>query len=405
MFGWYTPAQNRYMQEKHSWGINFCANTCGACIRMSANAGKYFWGIIFEICIRTLPPALCNDIAPVFAHPWCKYIKIFFGELISVQIHAATCIHTWANTGKYFWRIIYVLVSCQGVSRTVRGTGATWRFSCHRKRPSSCYGTLNSWARGSAERIWGEFYILAWPIFGTLPANASANCDGEVCPRILRPCFFQGFSPPPQKKRSRPKFTPRIVGIPISLSRTLFLNADFLLGETTKSRCSAIGSPYLGVCALVLQKHVLCVPILHRWQGSWGKQIQEFVRMGHTLRLLDEVQEPGISSTRKPETQDSQHMLNQPRGFFPDLQALHSLYGGLFHCLNCRFPLLGWDHSFPLENSKITIWTTPGPSWKLPKNYLKMTKSVIFYWYFCGFKLIFSNFQDGFGVGQIVIFE
>ena len=26
-----------------------------------------------------------------------------------------TCIRTRANTGKYFWGIIYVLVSCQGV--------------------------------------------------------------------------------------------------------------------------------------------------------------------------------------------------------------------------------------------------------------------------------------------------
>ena len=27
---------------KISWGINFCANTCGACIRTRANTGKYF---------------------------------------------------------------------------------------------------------------------------------------------------------------------------------------------------------------------------------------------------------------------------------------------------------------------------------------------------------------------------
>ena len=65
---------------KNSWGIDFRADTCGACIRMSANTGKYFWGIIFEICIRTLAPALCIDIVPVFAHPWCQYIKIFLGN-------------------------------------------------------------------------------------------------------------------------------------------------------------------------------------------------------------------------------------------------------------------------------------------------------------------------------------
>ena len=27
---------------KISWGINICANTCGACIRTPANTGKYF---------------------------------------------------------------------------------------------------------------------------------------------------------------------------------------------------------------------------------------------------------------------------------------------------------------------------------------------------------------------------
>ena len=37
---------------------------------------KYFWGIILETCIRTLDPALCIDIVPVFAHPWCQYIKM-----------------------------------------------------------------------------------------------------------------------------------------------------------------------------------------------------------------------------------------------------------------------------------------------------------------------------------------
>ena len=44
-------------------------------------------------------------------------------------------------------------------------------------------------------------------------------------------------------------------------------------------------------------------PVLHRWQGSWGQQIQESVRTGHfanaspgTLKLLDEAREPGISS-------------------------------------------------------------------------------------------------------------
>ena len=105
---------------KNSWRINFCANTCGACSRVSANTGKYFKGIIFEICIRTLAPALCIDIVPVFAHPWCQYIKIFWGINFGANT-CGTCIHTRANTGKYSWRIIHVLVSCQGVIRSQEG--------------------------------------------------------------------------------------------------------------------------------------------------------------------------------------------------------------------------------------------------------------------------------------------
>ena len=82
-----TPRHKTDTCRKYSWGIDFGANTCAACIRTRANTRKYVWGILFEICIRTL--ALSLDIVPVFAHPWCQYIKIFLGELISVQIHAA----------------------------------------------------------------------------------------------------------------------------------------------------------------------------------------------------------------------------------------------------------------------------------------------------------------------------
>ena len=60
-------------------------------------------------------PALCVDIVPVFAHPWCQYIKIVLGINFGANT-CGTCIHTRANTGEYSWRIIYVLVSCQGVS-------------------------------------------------------------------------------------------------------------------------------------------------------------------------------------------------------------------------------------------------------------------------------------------------
>ena len=35
------------------------------------------------------------------------------------------------------------------------------------------------WSRRYAERIWGEFFILARRTVGKLPANFSANFDGE----------------------------------------------------------------------------------------------------------------------------------------------------------------------------------------------------------------------------------
>ena len=35
---------------KHSWVINFCANTCGVCIRTRANTGKYFEELFLPIC-------------------------------------------------------------------------------------------------------------------------------------------------------------------------------------------------------------------------------------------------------------------------------------------------------------------------------------------------------------------
>ena len=46
--------------------------------------------IIFEICIRTLAPALCIDIVPVFAHPGCQYIKIFWGNYFRCK-YTADC--------------------------------------------------------------------------------------------------------------------------------------------------------------------------------------------------------------------------------------------------------------------------------------------------------------------------
>ena len=54
---------------KHSWGINFYANTCGACIRTRANTGKYFRGGISRVLCQTLRGIHSVRIhaAPVFA--------------------------------------------------------------------------------------------------------------------------------------------------------------------------------------------------------------------------------------------------------------------------------------------------------------------------------------------------
>ena len=60
-------------------------------------------GNIFKVCIRTFAPSLRMDVVALFIHPWCQYIKTS-GEF------SCQCEYR-----KYSWRIIYVLVSCQGV--------------------------------------------------------------------------------------------------------------------------------------------------------------------------------------------------------------------------------------------------------------------------------------------------
>ena len=41
---------------------------------------------------------------------------------------------------------------------------------------------------------------------------------------------------------------------------------------------------------------------------------------GHTLRLLEEAQEVRRHQYPEPENQDSQHMIDQPRGSFPEFK-------------------------------------------------------------------------------------
>ena len=73
---------------------------------------------------------------------------------------------------------------------------------------------------------------------------------------------------------------------------------------------------------------MVCISVLLRWQGSCGQQIQANVQramalkqmlvQGHNLRLLDEAGGWGTSSTRDQKTKDKQHMINQPKGSFPE---------------------------------------------------------------------------------------
>ena len=102
----------------------------------------------------------------------------------------------------------------------------------------------NQWEKAESSLI-----SLVLRILGNLLANFSANFDGKIF-REFFGLVFPGFHPPPPKKNSHPelsaflsnfakifreffglvfqdyrpppppKFTPRIVGIPISLSRT-----------------------------------------------------------------------------------------------------------------------------------------------------------------------------------------
>ena len=70
-----------------------------------------------------------------------------------------------------------------------------------------------SWSRGSAKRTWVDLFFF-WRISGKLPANLSANSSGKFFPGISSLVSPGLQPPPPQKKGSLPRFTPKIVGIP-----------------------------------------------------------------------------------------------------------------------------------------------------------------------------------------------
>ena len=58
------------------------------------------------------------------------------------------------------------------------------------------------WSRGSAERIWGEFLILVWRIFRTLPANVLANSSANLFREFVS-LVSSGFQGPSQKIHAR----------------------------------------------------------------------------------------------------------------------------------------------------------------------------------------------------------
>ena len=75
----------------------------------------------------------------------------------------------------------------------------------------------------------------------------------------------------------------------------------------------------------VLYKHVLCVPFLHRAAGSRSQAISKgplskMLAQGSNLRLRDQGGSRGRSRSQDQKNQDSQHMLEQPRGYFPDIR-------------------------------------------------------------------------------------
>ena len=107
------------------------------------------------------------------------------------------CAAIWI-TRLVFIRITFVprVTSCENWPRSLNASD--WRLTIF-------------WSRRYAERIWGEIFVLVRRSLGKLPANFSANFDGEFFGLV-----FSRVSGHP--KNSCPKFTFRIVGIPLQFS-------------------------------------------------------------------------------------------------------------------------------------------------------------------------------------------
>ena len=98
----YPAAQNRYMQEKILEELIFARIHVGPVFAL-VRIQEIFLRNYFRNMYSHFGPALCIDIVPVFAHPWCQYINVFWGGINFGASTCGTCIHTRANTGKYSW--------------------------------------------------------------------------------------------------------------------------------------------------------------------------------------------------------------------------------------------------------------------------------------------------------------
>ena len=85
---------------------------CGCCECMMSCAGC-IWGSSIELEQKKRKKPQKTKKGGKFTRASAK-MATFWGTNFGAST-CGTCIHTRANTGKYSWRIIYVLVSCQGV--------------------------------------------------------------------------------------------------------------------------------------------------------------------------------------------------------------------------------------------------------------------------------------------------
>ena len=92
--------------------------------------------------------------------------------------------------------------------------------------------------------------------------------------------------------------------------------------------------------------------VLHGWWGSCGQQIQVIVQgpvkqntsPGEQSEAPRPRWKPGQEQNPGPENQDSQHMLEQPRGYFPEI------FGGMVNDLLANFsPELILAGMFPIS--------------------------------------------------------